>query len=116
MQLHGVLADSFTDKRQKGTELRSAKAVPWTVVTGTALLSDPRREERERRQNAITTTTTATTFIHIPQRCVGSITWSVGAQGKGQGKGAPVHTVKVGLQGSRGDTAPVIFIRETRNI
>lgn len=80
-QLHGVSADgfSFTDKRQTGNELRNAKA----VVTETALLSGTRSEERERIQNAITTM-----FIHTPQRCVGSITWPVGAQGKGKGEAA----------------------------
>jgi len=87
MQLRGVSADSFTftDKRQKGTKLRNAQAVPWTVVTEIALLSDPRSEERERRQNAITKTTM---FIHTTQRCVGSITWPVGTQSKGKGEGA----------------------------
>jgi hypothetical protein len=117
MRLRGVSADSFTftDKRQKGTELRNAQAVPWTVVTEIALLSDPRSEERERRQNAITKTRM---FIHTPQRCVGSIPWPVGTQskGKGEGRAAPVHTVKAGLQDRRSDTAPVIFIRETRKI
>ena len=92
--------------------MRNANAVPWTVVTETALPSDPRSEERERRQNAII----ITMLIHTPQRCVGSITWSVGAQGKGKGKAAPVHTVKVGLQERRSDTAPVIFICETGKI
>jgi len=65
--------------------LRNAQAVPWTVVTEIALLSDPRSEERERRQNAITKTTM---FIHTTQRCVGSITWPVGTQSKGKGEGA----------------------------
>jgi len=48
--------------------LRNANAVPWTVVTDTALPSDPTSEERERRQNAVTTTTT-TMFIHTTAVC-----------------------------------------------
>lgn len=117
MRLHGVQADrftfTFTDKRRKAPSCVSQRQlVPWTVVTETALPSDPRIEERERRQNAIITTITM--FIHTPQRCVSSISWSVAAQGKG--KSAPVHTMEVGLQERRRDTAPIIFVRETRKI
>jgi len=66
---HATLWFTFTDKRQKDTELRNAKAVPRTVVREPGLLSDPRREERERRQNAIIVITNNNVYTHTTAVC-----------------------------------------------